>query len=207
MSYLLGFRNFLFWFLSICVAVASVRFLLLPQEIGLEHMWHQVSQKPVLLYVHILVSPIALAIVPFQFSKRLRLSRPRLHRWLGRVYGMAILFGGVSGLLIAPNAQGGLIGQSGFFLLAVLWLATTATGIWQARQRAFASHQIWMIRSAALTWAAVTLRLYLPLLTAGFGFETGYMIVAWLCWVPNLLVAEWLVRRVGQRRVAHPLAV
>lgn len=195
MSPVMKFRQFLFWFLSIVVALASIRFLLLPPDIGLSHMMHQVSAAPVLLYVHILVSPVALILVPFQFRVSLRQKRPALHRWLGRVYGVAILLGGVSGLLIAPNAQGGLVGQSGFFLLAVLWLTTTGTAIWQARQRKIASHRRWMIRSAALTWAAVTLRLYLPVLAATLGFETGYMLVAWLCWVPNILIAEWLLRR------------
>lgn len=207
MSYVRWVRQGLFWFLSIAVALASVRFLLLPQEIGLEHMWHQLVLSPVLLYVHILISPIALVLVPFQFSSRLRQTRPRLHRWLGRTYGVAILLGGLSGLMMAPNAGGGIVGQSGFFLLAVLWLATTATGIWQARQRNFASHQRWMIRSAALTWAAVTLRLYLPVLSTTLGFDTGYMMVAWLCWVPNLLVAEWLLRRVEPRPQAQPIGV
>lgn len=207
MRYVERIRQVLFWILSIAVALASVRFLLLPQEIGLAHMLHQLAALPALLYVHILVAPVALLLVPFQFTARLRRSRPGLHRWLGRVYGIAILFGGVSGLLIAPTAQGGLIGQAGFFLLAVLWLATTATGIWQARLGRFVSHQRWMIRSAALTWAAVTLRLYLPILSATLGFETGYMIVAWLCWVPNLVFAEWLVARTGQRLAARPVGV
>jgi hypothetical protein len=58
-----------------------------------------------------------------------------------------------------------------------------------------------MIRSAALTLAAVTLRLYLPFLAMSMGFELGYSLVAWLCWVPNILFAEWLLRRDTQRRV------
>ena len=54
-----------------------------------------------------------------------------------------------------------------------------------------------MTRNFALTFAAVTLRLQMPLLAMGFGEEMGYRIVAWSCWIPNLLVAEWLVRRAG----------
>jgi hypothetical protein len=41
------------------------------------------------------------------------------------------------------------------------------------------------------------------MLTAGFGFDLGYMIVAWSAWVPNLLVVEWFLSRrqwVVQRR-------
>jgi hypothetical protein len=52
-----------------------------------------------------------------------------------------------------------------------------------------------MIRSFALTFAAVTLRIYLPLsLAAGLDYADSYPVIAWLCWVPNLLVAQLLVR-------------
>ena len=60
-----------------------------------------------------------------------------------------------------------------------------------------------MIRNFALTLAAVTLRNYMPLMLLAFGpsFRQSYVTVSWLCWVPNLLVAEWLVRRPqGQAR-------
>ena len=28
-----------------------------------------------------------------------------------------------------------------------------------------------------------------------WSFRTTYITVSWLCWVPNLLIAEWLVHR------------
>ena len=59
------------------------------------------------------------------------------------------------------------------------------------RQGNRVDHRRWMIRSYALTLAAVTLRLYLP---ASFGlgvpFASAYPVIAWICWVPNLIVAE-----------------
>jgi hypothetical protein len=33
------------------------------------------------------------------------------------------------------------------------------------------------------------------MLVARMQFSHAYVIVSWLCWVPNLLVAEWLLRR------------
>ena len=55
-----------------------------------------------------------------------------------------------------------------------------------------------MLRSYALVFAAVTLRIELPLLTMGFGdFTPAYQVVAWLSWVPNALWAEWYIRRSG----------
>ena len=39
-------------------------------------------------------------------------------------------------------------------------------------------------------------RQLLPLLAMAFrGFDPAYAIVSWLCWVPNLAVAEMIVRR------------
>jgi hypothetical protein len=53
-----------------------------------------------------------------------------------------------------------------------------------------------MIRSYALCLAAVTLRIYIPVgLAAGIDYSTSYPAIAWLCWVPNLLAAEWIVAR------------
>ena len=48
----------------------------------------------------------------------------------------------------------------------------------------------------ALTLAAVTLRVYLPASMAlGLDFDRAYAAIAWLCWVPNLLAAQWLIGR------------
>ena len=53
-----------------------------------------------------------------------------------------------------------------------------------------------MVRNFSLTFAAVTLRVYLGLFfVAGVPFELFYPFVAWLAWVPNLLIAEWLFNR------------
>jgi hypothetical protein len=53
-----------------------------------------------------------------------------------------------------------------------------------------------MIRNFALTFAAVTLRIYLPAsMAAGMEFEMAYRAIAWLCWVPNLVIAELLFNK------------
>jgi hypothetical protein len=58
-----------------------------------------------------------------------------------------------------------------------------------------------MIRCFALALAAVTLRNELPmlLLAARLSFHAAYITVSWLCWVPNLIVAEWWLRRTARR--------
>jgi hypothetical protein len=65
-------------------------------------------------------------------------------------------------------------------------------------------HRRWMTRNFALTFAAVMLRLYLPAsIVGGLRLEVVYPVVAWLCWVPNLLVAEWGLIRSARR--ARPM--
>ncbi len=191
-------RTALFWGLSLAIALVSWRFLLLGVPASMPFMVHHLDGRALALYAHIGLAPVALAILPFQVSVRLRARRPRLHRWMGRVYGGVILIAGLAGLSLAVGSSAGPIAWAGFGLLAVLWIGTTARAVWLAMARRIAEHRVWMIRSAALTFAAVTLRLYLPLLAAGLGFEAGYVLVAWLCWVPNLVVAEWLIRRTRQ---------
>jgi len=145
------------------------------------------------IYVHAFSASVAMALGPFQFSSRIRSKYPVVHIWTGRSYLLiGVLVGGVSGLYIAQFAFGGTTAVLGFSFLAVLWLYTGLRAYVAIRRRDFAEHQKWMIRNYALTLAAVTLRLYVPLsVMAGLEFAMAYSYIAWLCWVPNLAVAEW----------------
>ena len=198
-------RLSLFWLLCFGIAVVSWRFIPLGVEAGMGFVAYHAELRPLAFFTHVGLAPVALILMPFQFLPRLRARRPRLHRWIGRSYGTAILLSGLGGLALALGTKAGPVAATGFGLLAVLWLATTAVGVWKARARDFAAHRQWMIRSAALTFAAVTLRLELPLLIAsGLEFPTAYTTVAWLCWVPNLLAAEWMLRGRPVRATALP---
>ena len=100
------------------------------------------------------------------------------------------------GLLLAPFSQGGLTAHLGFGALALLTLGTTARAFQLVRQGNITKHRRWMIRSFSLILAGVTLRLQIPAsIIAGVAFESAYPVIAWACWVPNLLLAEWMLRR------------
>lgn len=144
------------------------------------------------IYTHVFASAAALCLGPFQFSARLRARRPGLHRALGRLYlGVGVGVGGLAGLVMAFHAFGGPVARVGFACLALAWLYTGYRAYRAIRARDVAAHRRWMVRNFALTFAAVTLRLWLPAsFVAGIPFELAYPAIAWLCWVPNLLVAE-----------------
>lgn len=154
------------------------------------------------LTLHVVAGSLALLTGAVQFLvKRLSAKKSssgslNFHRMAGYLYAASILVSGTSGLFLAIEAMGGLVAVLGFFFLDVCWLAVTGMAVLQAfRHRG--RHGAWMIRSYALTAAAITLRLWLPIFTALFqiDFLTSYQIISWLCWVPNLVFAEILVRR------------
>ena len=158
--------------------------------------------RPWGIFTHALFGSIAMILGPWQFRRGLRWNRA-LHRWLGRVYLGGCLLTGGAGLYLAPYSDGGMMTHLGFGSLAVILLGVSATAYRAIRNRQVARHREWMIRSYALIFAGVTLRIELPLLIAVLGqFQSAYLIVAWLCWVPNLLAAEWYLWRSRPTSVA-----
>jgi len=149
------------------------------------------------IYTHVFGALFALLLGPWQFSTRLRAARPALHRWMGRLYlGIGVLVGGIAGVYMAFHAFGGIVAQTGFGLLAVLWLYTGLRAYLAIRAGEAASHRRWMVRNFALSFAAVTLRLWLPgSVASGIAFEVAYPVIAWACWVPNLVIAELAFNR------------
>jgi len=150
-----------------------------------------------MLITHIIASMLAILIGPFQYLPGMRKGRwLKVHRWLGRAYLLSVLFGGLSGLYMAQFAHGGIITELGFGTLAVLWLYSGTRAYRHIRNKDLEAHRQWMIRNYALTFAGVMLRVWAPL-SVGMGadFTTAYIIIGWACWVPNLIVAEWIIRR------------
>lgn len=155
-----------------------------------------------MLMTHIITAMLAILIGPFQFLPGLRKGRLlKIHRWMGRAYLLSILFGGLSGLYMAQFAYGGIITELGFGALACLWLYSGYRAYKDIRNKNIEGHREWMIRNYALTLAGLMLRVWVPLSEpTGIDFTTAYRFIGWLCWVPNLLIAEWIVRRTRPAR-------
>ncbi|MGE7092609.1 DUF2306 domain-containing protein [Lysinibacillus sp. NPDC048646] len=152
----------------------------------------------IMLYLHIVSGIVALVIGPFTLLSKFREKNINRHRMLGKIYMFGIVFGGVSGLYLAFYATGGWISQLGFGFLSIVWLMTIFQALAKISHKNIQGHQKWMIRNYALTFAAVTLRIWLVLFTILMGYENFilyYPMIAWLCWVPNLIVAEWFIQR------------
>lgn len=149
-------------------------------------------------YIHISSSILVVFAGPFQFVKAVRQKFTPVHRYLGRIYvGAILLLAAPSGLYMAVYANGGLGSQVGFSILSVLWFAFTLLAYLRVREGNIAAHRQWMLRSYALAFSAVTLRLYVGLLSEFTSLNHDFIVVitAWINWVPNLMVAEYIIRR------------
>lgn len=140
-------------------------------------------------YTHI-IGGVALLIGWTQFSPKMRNSRIALHRKLGKAYVVSVLLSALGGIYIGFFATGGWVSSAGFICLGVVWFYTTLKAYLFIKNAEIVKHQKMMVFSYAACFAAVTLRIWLPILTIMFGdFFKAYLVVAWLCWIPNLIVA------------------
>jgi uncharacterized membrane protein len=175
------------------VALVSYRYLA-DARLGIPQVLANLFARP-WLFIHVAGAATALLIGPLNFVGALRRRAPAVHRWVGRVYIAGCLIGGLGGLVCAFGSTAGPVATAGFGSLAVFWIVFNTLGYLTARRRRFADHRAWMIRSFALTFGAVTLRLYLPLVPLlPISFLDGYRAISFLAWVPNLILAEIFLR-------------
>jgi uncharacterized membrane protein len=149
-------------------------------------------------YIHVITSCLCLLAGFTQFSDALMRNYPQLHRWIGKLYVIVILFlSGPSGFIMSIYANGGILSQTAFISLSILWMLFTYLAYYYVRKKDFKSHRTFMIRSFALTLSALTLRAWKFLIVLAFRPHPmdAYMLVAWLGWIPNLLIAEWYIRQ------------
>jgi uncharacterized membrane protein len=190
---------------SVMIALVSYRYFI-PSIPEPSNVTGNLMARPWLL-VHAGLAATALLTGPWQFLPKLRARAPRVHRWLGRIYIFCCVVGGTGGLLLASGTTAGPIARAGFGLLAVVWLVVNLQGLRLAMTGRYAEHRQWMIRSFALTFGAVLLRVYIPISQMmGIEFMTAYRAISWLAWVPNLILAELYLRSPPRRKTLPAVA-
>lgn len=198
-----------FAFLAIGIGLYPLLYVIIDTTFGLLD-----SKSPELLnstlwnvafYTHIFLGGIALLTGWSQFSGKIRRKNLLLHRRLGMIYCICVLFSGSASLYIGYYATGGLVPAGGFIGLGLVWLTSTGLAFNAIMDKKILIHQKWMIVSFAACFAAVMLRIWLPILTAAFGdFLPAYKMVAWLCWVPNMIFAYFVLKKKGLLAIPDP---
>jgi uncharacterized membrane protein len=148
-------------------------------------------------YIHVFTAVIALLAGFTQFSPEILRDSPQIHRLIGKIYVGSILFVNFpAGLIMGIYANGGIPGKTAFLLLDTLWFYFTLKAYLCVRNRQFVEHKNYMIRSYALTFSAITLRTWNLILSNSFEIDSAslYVINAWLGFLPNLVIAEIIIR-------------
>ncbi|MEP7143364.1 MAG: DUF2306 domain-containing protein [Ferruginibacter sp.] len=154
-------------------------------------------------YIHVFSSLLALLAGFTQFSKQLLKVKPTLHRKLGYVYVINILFiTGPAGLVMSLYANGGSSSRIAFTFLDILWIFFTAMALHKAVKKDFISHRAFMIRSYSLTLSALSLRAWKVVFEefTPMAPVDRYRIIAWLGWGLNLVIAEIIITRLLKRK-------
>jgi len=159
---------------------------------------------------HFIAGSVLLLLGPVQLIGAVRRRLPALHRWLGRVYVISAGLAGLGGLVFIAvrGTVGGTVMDIGFGLYGVLMVLCAWMAFVRARAGRFDAHRAWAIRLFALTVGSWLYRMEYGswfLLTGGVGVGRDFsgafdMVMAFLFFLPNLLVAEFFIRaRQGQR--------
>lgn len=156
-------------------------------------------------YSHVLIAGIILVAGIFQLHDGWRRRWPHIHKSLGKVYVFGVLlFAAPGGLVMSFFIERGTLVFLSFIFQSIAWLVCTYLAFSAIRRLDIVSHRNWMWRSYSLTLAAITLRVYV--FFGSWSFDLGqpiaYATIAWLSWVPNLLICEtyiYLKSRSGAR--------
>lgn len=181
-------------FLAIGIALAfAAPYLLFNPDLSKIRLNPAVDLQFPIIVIHAVTGGLSLILGPFQFLNIIRKKFPAIHRLMGRIYLICILVGGLAALFSAFTSTSGLVAQIGFVFLAVIWLFSAFKAYTSIRQRQIQQHRIWMMRNYSLTFAAVTLRLWLLVgaMLLRLPFTQVYTSAAWLSWILPLLVVEW----------------
>lgn len=147
-------------------------------------------------FLHIISAGLSLLIGWTQFVNKFRNKHLKLHRVLGKIYITSALIGSISGIYMGFYANEGSIAALGFISLGLIWFIFTLTAFLEIKKRNITLHQQLMTYSYACTFAAVTLRLWYPLLIKITDDKSlSYIAVAWLCWIPNIFVAYFINKK------------
>ncbi len=182
-----GAAPFIFYFLEIPFGITSMK----DPETLANNCWQMA------FHVHIIFASIALIVGWLQFVDKIRRKYLNLHRANGFVYAIASIIAANSALFISFYANGGDIAFMGFVLLSLIWFCTTILGFWSAKDGDILVHKKMMIYSYAACFSGVTLRVWLPMLSLLFeDFNTAYAIASWLCWLPNIIIASRIIKKI-----------
>jgi uncharacterized membrane protein len=162
-------------------------------------------QYPALTTLHILPGALFMILGPLQFVRRIRAPHLQFHRWSGRVFVMASIVIGVSGLVMGILMPiGGVSETAATTFFSLLFLYAVVRAFLEIRRGRIAQHREWMLRTFAVGLAIATIR---PIVALFFTLtdlspREFFGIAFWLGFGAHLIAAEIWIRYT--RRAERP---
>lgn len=186
-------------FLILLISAYPLQFFLVEGKVGILSMKSDALLADwvwkTFFYMHISFGGLALLVGWLQFNKRMRELYRAVHRTIGKIYVFSVWLSALGVGYIGFFAEGGAIAFLGFMTGGFIWSYTTTQGYLTIQKGKVSDHQKFMIYSYAVCVGAVTLRIWLPLLSSTTNdFVLSYQIVSWLAWAPNLVVAYFIIK-------------
>jgi len=164
--------------------------------------------------MHFVMGAILVLAWPILFSSRIRARHRAVHRWTGRVYVTAGFLAGVGGLsFIVTHGAYAPPASVAFAVWGSVLMLSAVMAYVHARAKRFDLHRAWAIRLFAMVLGSWVFDLEIRAwndLTGGIGvgkdnaFGPFDYAILYLFFVPNMLVAEFFIRRQHQRLSSLP---
>lgn len=167
----------------------------------------RLEASPVPIVIHIVGSVLFSLLGIFQFLPSMRKAYPKWHRISGRVFIVAGVIAGITGLWMthfyefSEQLQGNLL----YWVRIVVGTAMITgilLGFISAIEKNFREHQAWMMRSYALGQGA-GMQVFTGILWFIFAQEaTGLTrdILMTSSWIINIAIAEWIIYKMDNGR-------
>ena len=200
-------RRYWILFLLLCAigAAAAIRRMVAlaspppPAAVRFGKLDADFASKAGLTLLHIIPSLLFVLLAPLQFLSRLRRSRPRWHRWIGRVAMALGIVMGVSALRLSLDPVGGLAESTATMFFGAFFLFSLGKAWWHIRHGRMALHRAWAIRMVAIALGVATTRPIMGVFFATSRFtglqpEQFFGPAMWLGLTSTYLAAEaWMV--------------
>jgi hypothetical protein len=141
--------------------------------------------------LHVVLALIMLITGALQFSTKLRLRYPRVHRMIGYTYyGIGILNVSMA-FYISGSTLGGVIAQISFYFTGFLWFLFSGISFKKILERKTKGHELWAYRSyiiAASTGFIRPLEFIVDILFPNNTMATLFGVTSWMSLILGLLL-------------------
>jgi uncharacterized membrane protein len=138
---------------TLFVFITNEVFLVIDYPLYHQYRVHLIADR-YLLFPHALFGTLALLSGPLQFSTRLRQRYLLFHRILGRIYVTSVFLAAIIAMIISAGHPLFL----GTCVQASAWILCTLAAFITVRNGHIAQHRQWMVRSYAVTFTFISLR-------------------------------------------------